>query len=197
MTKVEYVHIFRRRRIGKTDYRKRRGLIVGKQPLLAVRVSNKYVYCQILRTTASGDVTLCSSSSRDLAKGFGWKGSTKNLPAAYLTGYLLGKRATAKQIANALVYTGIGRFVHGSRITSAIQGARDAGLNLAVSEEILPEDNRRNGEHVAQYAKSLETENRTEYGQRFSKSLASGFSPADYPKHLQEVKAIIGAKGSA
>lgn len=188
MSKNSYVQIFRRRRVGKTDYRKRRGLIVGRKPMFAIRVSNKYVYGQILEATPKGDLTLCFVSSRDLGKGYGWKGSCKNLPAAYLTGFLLGKKALTKQITEAIVYAGVSRFVHSSRMASAINGAKDAGLNLAVEEEALPDQLRRSGGHIAAYAKKLEKE---DFDKIFSGAKALGFNPSEYPTHFEEVKSAI------
>ena len=79
MPKSHYVHIFRRRREGKTDYRKRKGIIVGKSPFVSIRISGKYIYSQIMKPTATGDLTLCAASWRDIVKKFGWKGSTKSL----------------------------------------------------------------------------------------------------------------------
>src|SRR5437879_2776553 len=90
---ANFLQIFRRRREGKTDYGKRRGIIVGKSEFLTISISSKYIYAQIHKATQSGDLTLCSTASSDLEEASGWKGATKNLPAAYLTGYLLGRRA--------------------------------------------------------------------------------------------------------
>src|SRR5215467_12911541 len=118
-----YVHIFRRRREGKTDYRKRKGIIVGKNPFLSVRITGRYIYTQILRPSAGGDVTLCAASSKDLSKRFGWKGSAKSVPGAYLTGYYLGQLAEESNLKRVVVYSGVGRFVHGSRLASVISGA--------------------------------------------------------------------------
>src|SRR5487761_70518 len=196
MPKSSYVQIPRRRRVGKTDYRKRRGVIVGRKPMFAVRVSNKYVHGQILEATPKGDLTLCSASSRDLRKAYGWKGSCKNLPAAYLAGYLLGNKALKKQISGAILYAGVSRFVHGSRIASAIKGAKDAGLKLEVAEEALPDDERMGGGHIAAYAKELEQKDKQDYVRIFSGAIASGFNPSEYSAHLEQVKsAIIHADG--
>lgn len=190
MTSSHYVHIFRRRREGKTDYRKRRGIIVGRSPFLSVRVSGRYIYAQILRPTASGDVTICATSSRDLTK-FGWKGPSKNLPGAYLTGFYLGQLARQTNVKNAIVYSGVGRFIHGSRIASVINGAKEAGLEIGVDEESLPDEKRTKGTHIAEYAKKLESEDKEKFARVFSKALSSGMSPADYPAHFEKVKAAI------
>ncbi len=195
MAKSDYVHLFKRRREGKTDYRKRRGMIVGTKPFLAVRVSNRYVYSQIVRPSAQGDHTLAQSSSRDLSKNYGWKGGTKNLPAAYLTGYALGKAALKNQINDATVYSGVSRFIHGSRVSALLNGAKDAGLSLEVDEEALPSEERINGGHIGSYASKLETEDKEAYLKRFSRTAKSGLNPADLPNHFAEVKNKIENSG--
>lgn len=191
MVKGQYLHIFRRRRQGKTDYRKRRGIIVGRLPFLSVRVSGRYIYAQILKSTASGDLTLCSASSRDLVKKFGWKGSPKNLPGAYLTGFYLGQLAQDSDVSNVIVYSGVGRFVHGSRIASLINGAKESGLEVQVNDESLPDESRVRGSHIAEYAKKLETEDKEKYNRIFSKMLSTGMSPSEYPAQFEKVKAAI------
>ena len=191
MTKHKYVHIFRRRREGKTDYRKRRGIIVGKNPFLSVRISGRFVYSQILSPTSEGDLTLCAASSRDLEKKFGWKGSSKSVPGAYLTGFYLGQLAGEKKIKNAVLYSGVGRFVHGSRLASVINGAKDAGLEVKVDEESLPDESRLKGSHIAEFAKKLENDDSAKYNRMFSKMISSGVSPIDYPAHFDAVKHAI------
>ncbi len=191
MPQSHYVHIFRRRREGKTDYRKRKGIIVGKLPFVSIRISGKYIYSQIMKPTAKGDLTLCAASSRDLVKKFGWKGSTKNLPGAYLTGYYLGQLAGKENVKEAVVYSGVGRFVHGSRIASVVNGARDAGLSVAVNDESLPEENRVKGQHIADFAKKLEGEDKEKYDHVFSKILSTGLNPSEYPSHFESVKSTI------
>jgi large subunit ribosomal protein L18 len=189
-----YVHIFRRRREGKTDYRKRKGIILGKTPFISVHITGKYIYSQILKPSPSGDLTVAAASSRDLIKKFGWKGSTKNLPGAYLTGFYLGHLASERNLKEAVVYSGVGRFVHGSRIASLISGAKDAGLEISVDEESLPDDKRISGKHIAAYSDKLEKEDQEKRTQVFSKVIASGLNPSQYPAHFEDVKAKIGAE---
>ncbi len=196
MPSNHYVHVFRRRREGKTDYRKRKGIILGKTPFVSVHISGKYIYSQILKPTPIGDLTVASASSRDLVKKFGWKGSTKNLPGAYLTGYYLGHLAGEHDLKQAIVYSGVGRFVHGSRVASLISGARDAGLEIQVNEESLPNDKRISGKHIADYSLKLEKEDKEKRDQIFSKVLSSGFNPSEYPAHFETVKAKIGSEDS-
>jgi len=191
MPTSHYVHIFRRRREGKTDYRKRKGIILGKSPFVSVHITGRYIYSQILRPTPIGDTTLAAASSRDLVKKFGWKGSTKNLPGAYLTGYYLGHLASERNVKNAIVYSGVGRFVHGSRIASVINGAKDAGLEIEIDEEVLPDESRLVGKHIADYAKKLEKDDKVKLDKLFSKIQSSGLNLSEYPSHFESVKAKI------
>jgi large subunit ribosomal protein L18 len=150
-----------------------------------------------LKPSATGDVTVASASSRDLVKKFGWKGSTKNLPGAYLTGYYLGHLAGENNLKEAVVYSGVGRFVHGSRIASVVSGARDAGLEIAVDEESLPDEDRITGKHIAQYSQKLEKEDKQKRDKLFSKALSSGWDPKDYPSQFEGVKAKIDSETSS
>jgi len=197
MPSSHYVHIFRRRREGKTDYRKRKGIILGKSPFVSVHITGRYIYSQILRPTSIGDTTLAAASSRDLVKKFGWKGSTKNLPGAYLTGFYLGHLASERNVKNAIVYSGVGRFVHGSRIASVINGAIDAGLEIEVDEEILPEESRLVGKHIVDYAKKLEKDDKVKLDKLFSKIQSSGLHLSEYPSHFESVKAKIANRESS
>ena len=63
---------FRRRREGKTNYKKRLKLLLSKKPRLVVRKSLKYIRAQIVEFDKKGDKTLASAFSRELKK-LGWK----------------------------------------------------------------------------------------------------------------------------
>jgi len=166
---------------------------MGKTPFVSVHITGKYIYSQILKPTATGDLTIATASSRDLVKKFGWKGSTKNLPGAYLTGYYLGRLAGEKNLKEVIVYSGVGRFVHGSRIASLINGVKDAGLEINVNEESLPDEKRISGKHIADYSAKLEKEDKDKHDQIFSRLLSSGLKPSEYPSHFDSVKTRIEA----
>ena len=61
-----------------------------------------------------GDETLVSAHSKQLQK-MGWKGATANTAAAYLTGYLCGKRALKAGITEAVLDIGMRPAIRGSR----------------------------------------------------------------------------------
>ena len=82
----------RRRRENKTNFRKRLKLLISRKPRLVVRRSLNNIRVQVEDYTPKGDATRAFAVSSELRKA-GWKYSTDNLPAAYLTGLLCGVRA--------------------------------------------------------------------------------------------------------
>ena len=90
-----YVVQFRRKREGTTNYRKRLKILASNKPRLIVRKSLKNMQAAIAEYDEKGDIVKVSSHSSNLKK-FGWGYNSGNLPAAYLVGYLLGKRAGKK-----------------------------------------------------------------------------------------------------
>jgi large subunit ribosomal protein L18 len=93
----------------------------------------------------TGDTVIASAHSRYLLEK-GWKGSRKSVPAAYLTGYLAGKKALGKGATDAIMYTGTRRFTQ--RMAAALKGIIDAGLEVPADPETFPADERINGEHL-------------------------------------------------
>lgn len=138
----------RRRRDGRTDYRMRSRLLTSNLPRAVVRASNKNISVQITSFDAVGDKVLSSAVSNELKK-LGWEASTSNVPAAYLTGYLAGKRAIEKGIEKAVLDVGLHVPTKGSRIFASLKGLLDAGLQIPCGEEILPSDERIRGEHIS------------------------------------------------
>ncbi|MFH1638265.1 MAG: hypothetical protein ABIB71_07610 [Candidatus Woesearchaeota archaeon] len=76
---------YKRKREGKTDYKKRLKLLSSKKPRLVVRKSLKNIVVQITEYDAKGDRVVIATHSRQLIR-MGWKGYRRNLPAAYLVG---------------------------------------------------------------------------------------------------------------
>lgn len=141
---------FKRRRLFKTDYKKRLKLLLSKKPRLVVRKSLNYITAQIIEFSEKGDKTLVAATSKELRK-LGWNFTCDNLPAAYLTGLLVGKRALAKGVQEAILDSGLYPSTKGSRIYAVVKGAVDAGMKVPHSEEILPSQERIYGRHIASY----------------------------------------------
>lgn len=179
---TNYKVAFRRRREGKTDYAARLKLVDYEKSRLVVRVSNAHATVQVIDYAPEGDITLASAVSKQLA-GFGYKGHTNNISAFYLTGYLCAKRALANGVENAILDIGLKSPIKGSKVFAALKGAVDAGLDVPHGDFIFPEDERIRGEHVANYAESLDAE---EVAAKFSKYLERGLNPADLPENFDE-----------
>jgi large subunit ribosomal protein L18 len=137
----------KRRRQGKTDYKARLALLKSGLPRLVVRKTNKYIITQIVKSKEAKDFTSIYANSRELAK-LGWKFSFKNLPAAYLTGLLIGKKALSKKIDKVVLDQGLVPSTRESKIYAVIRGALDSGLKVACSEKILPSEDRISGKHI-------------------------------------------------
>jgi large subunit ribosomal protein L18 len=138
---------FRRRREGKTDYRRRQKLLRSEKPRAVVRKTLNQTLVQIVAADAAGDRVLASARSLDLVE-HGWSVGTGNVPAAYLTGYLAGKRAVAKGVKDAVLDIGVQNPTKGGRVFAALQGLLDAGVQVPHSKEILPAKERIHGEHI-------------------------------------------------
>jgi len=142
---MAYSKILRRLREEKTNYRKRGTMLMGKRDFITVHISNQNTQVQILTPGMTGDKVVSSAHSRYLIDK-GWKGSRKSVPAAYLTGYLAGKKAISKGTNDAILYTGTKRYTQ--RMAAALKGIIDAGLKVPASEETFPSEDRINGEHL-------------------------------------------------
>ncbi|MGB9683950.1 MAG: 50S ribosomal protein L18 [Candidatus Bathyarchaeales archaeon] len=181
---------YRRRREGKTNYRKRKALVISGKPRLVVRGTLKNMVVQIIAAKPHGDEVLTSAHSKELLKKYGWKAPRGNLPAAYLTGFLCGLKAKTKGIKEAVLDTGLHSPTKGARIFAALKGVLDAGLAVPHGEEKLPDEKRIQGMHIAQYAKTLSA-NTEKYMTYFSKYLENKVPPESLPEHFEEVKKTV------
>lgn len=181
---------FRRRREGKTNYYKRRKLIISGRPRLVIRRTNKHVVAQIVVARPVGDETLVSVHSSQLAK-MGWKGDENNTPAAYLVGLLVGLKARAIGVRDAIADIGLHRPTKGSRVFAVVKGAVDAGLKVPHSDEILPSEDRVRGVHIAEYARRFKEEDPELYERTFNRYLRRGLNPEDLPEHFEGVRRNI------
>ncbi|AIF84838.1 ribosomal protein L18 [Candidatus Nitrososphaera evergladensis SR1] len=190
---MTYVRTLKRIRLDKTNYRKRAAVIVGRHSFATVKVTDQNVAAQILKPTPTGDLVIASAHSHELVTKHGWKGSTNSLPACYLTGLLLGKKALEKGTNKAVLYIGKDHFT--TRVATCAKGIADSGVNIPISEESLPDAERISGQHIADYASSLKA-NEEEYKSRFSALLKNGLKPEDYPAHFEEVRFKISGKAA-
>ena len=169
----------RRRREGKTNYRKRLKLLLSRKPRLVVRVTNRRIIAQIVEYHSEGDRVVVGVDSSMLRE-YGWKGDLNNTPAAYLTGILVAKKALEKGISEAVLDIGLHTPTRGSRVFAVLRGAVEAGLNVPHRDDVLPDDSRVRGEHIASYYE-MNPKMFGEYEKR-------GLKPSELPDHVDEIK---------
>lgn len=187
------IKILRRRIEGKTDYRHRLALLKSGKTRLVVRKTNRYIIVQFIDYNRNGDIVRAYALSKELAR-YGWKHGTKNLPAAYLTGYLAGLRAMKEGIREAVLDIGRHPSTKGSRLYAALKGAIDAGIMVNHGEEILPDESRIRGAHIAEYARMIKEEDEEAFRRRFSDILKRGADPLlierDFDAVLSRIKEV-------
>ena len=152
-----YIVPHRRRREGKTDYRKRLAMLKSRKLRFVVRKSNQAVTCQIVEYGPKGDKTIVTVDTFALKK-LGWTESTGNIPAAYLTGMLCAKIAKEKGVEEAILDIGLNTSTKGSRIFAALKGAVEGGLDIPHSEEVLPPADRLSGKHIPEKGEKIAKE---------------------------------------
>lgn len=119
---------------------------MGKRDFVTVHISNENTLVQIHKPEMTGDKVIAFAHSRYLVSK-GWKGSRKNIPAAYLTGYIAGKKALGKGAKNAILYSGTKKYTQ--RMAAALKGVVDAGLEIPANSETFPPEQRIKGEHLS------------------------------------------------
>ncbi|MBI2108252.1 50S ribosomal protein L18 [Candidatus Woesearchaeota archaeon] len=177
---------FRRKIEGRTDYRKRIGLLRSNQMRLVVRKSLNDIYMSLIDYSEKGDKALLSVSTKSLEK-FGWKTGKGNVPSAYLVGLMFGKTAQGKGIKRAILDMGLNKSVKGSRIYAALAGALDSGMDIPHSKDILPPKERINGTHISKFAEELKKD-RPRYERQFSIYLKNNIDPSNLHKYFDDVK---------
>lgn len=180
---------FRRKREGKTDYLQRAKLLRSGKPRLVVRPSLSHVTVQVVRAASKGDLTLASAHSKELSK-FGWKAHTGNVPAAYLTGLLCGQRAMKAGATEGILDLDMRVPTPQGRIFAALRGALDAGLKVAHGEKVFPTDERISGDHIAQHAAKLKSDDEA-YRAQFSGYAGKGLEPEEVSEHFKQIKRAI------
>jgi large subunit ribosomal protein L18 len=183
----------KRRLEKKTDYRLRLDLLKSEKPRLVVRKSHREMHIQVVDFEMKGDKTLLEVDSKALTK-MGWTLHTGSLPAAYLTGYMAGKKAVAAGIKAAVLDTGLGRSTTGSALYAAAKGAADAGLEIPLSEEVVPDEDRLKGAHIAAYAKKLRS-NAQEFAKQFGKSKDVERTPEIFEAVKKRIEQTGGTEG--
>jgi large subunit ribosomal protein L18 len=139
---------YRRKREGRTDYKKRLVLLKSGLPRLIIRASNKGIQAQLATYEADGDRIIATVQSTELKK-HGWNLPTGNLPAAYLVGMLLAQKAKKHNVSDdVIIDIGLQKHHKGGRLYAVAKGAMDAGMTVRVGEDVLPTEDRISGAHI-------------------------------------------------
>ena len=169
---------FKRKYLGKTDYKRRLNLVKSREIRLVVRKSLKNLTAQLIEYHAKGDKVILAASTNELAKKFNLGIPTSNIPRAYLLGFLIGKKSQKKGVKKAILDLGMYGNVKGSKIYAVLKGAVDGGLNIPHSKESLPSNDRISGKHIVDYKKNTKSKNYK-------------INVSDLGKHINEVKEKI------
>ena len=138
---------YRRKREGRTNYKKRLNLLKGNIPRLVIRKTNTEITIQITKYFEDGDKVIATFVSKKLDS-FGWKYSKKSIPASYLAGLALGKLSLEKGIKEAVLDLGLQSALKGSKLYAVLKGVVDAGVKIPVDESVFPSEDRLNGTHI-------------------------------------------------
>lgn len=182
----------RRRREKKTDYKNRYALLKSGKCRLIVRRHHNNIKLQAIEWKEDGDHTLAQVNSDDLEE-YGWKGHSGNIPAAYLSGLLLGYKAKEEGIEEMILDIGLQITSSESSIYASVKGVNDAGVDVPVGQEMLPDEDRIKGKHIEYIAENMDQSTKED---QFSSIIDSGLDPENITENFEEVKEnIIDEKG--
>ncbi|MFW5704480.1 MAG: 50S ribosomal protein L18 [Nanoarchaeota archaeon] len=140
---------FNRRIRGLTDYLQRLKLLKSKQTRAVIRASNNNMLVQFVDFAPQGDKILTSVKTNELTK-LGYTLNRGNLVGAYLTGLLAGKKLLAKKFkGDVIVDLGLQQSFYGGRLYATVKGIKDSGVNVRVSEDVFPSEERLSGAHLS------------------------------------------------
>ncbi|MFT4310112.1 MAG: 50S ribosomal protein L18 [Candidatus Woesearchaeota archaeon] len=185
-----YVVAQRRKREGKTDYRKRLSLLKSHQVRLVVRCFSQHIVAQVVEYVPQGDKILVAVDSRQLQQ-HGWKVTNGNIPEAYLVGLSIAQKAKKLGVSSVILDTGLVTHLAGSKVYAVACGAVEGGLPLVCDKQVFPSDTRITGQHIASYAQHLKAENKQKYDTHFSRYIKAGVVPEELPKVVESVKQNI------
>jgi large subunit ribosomal protein L18 len=142
-----YTVSFRRKREGRTHYKKRLELLKSNKVRLVIRRSNTATLLQFIQYQPDGDKVLVTFNSAKLST-YGWDFSKKSLPAAYLAGLAAGALAKKAGVNEAILDMGLQTPMSGSKVYAALKGVIDAGVDVPSSNNIFPSEERISGKHI-------------------------------------------------
>ena len=118
---------------------------------MVFRKTNRYIIVQYVTSDEAQDRIEFGVNSKELLK-CGWpkeiKGSLKSTPAAYLLGFLTGKKITNKKLKVPILDFGMTRTIHKSNPHAFIKGLVDYGIKIKHKEKTFPSEERLQGKHI-------------------------------------------------
>lgn len=146
--------MYKRKRLGKTNYKSRLVYLKSGIPRLVIRKSLKKIWAQVVEFVPQGDKIITSAHTVELIKNYKWN-SKRNTPTAYLLGLLIGKKSQKHKVKKLILDAGIKKPVKGSIIYGFLKGAIDSGLEIPYSKEIFPSEERISGKHIKDFNTKL------------------------------------------
>ena len=140
--------IFKSKRLGLTDYRKRLRILRSGKPRFVVRRSGKGVMVQLIKYKPEGDNVLVTVTDKSLKK-MGLDVFGNSTPVSYLVGYAAGVKAKKLGETEAILDTGRYKFTKGGRLAAALKGFVDSGMEIPHDPEIFPSEERIRGKHLS------------------------------------------------
>jgi large subunit ribosomal protein L18 len=145
---------------------------------------------QFVEAHSNGDKTLSSTTSTQLTN-FDWSVSCGNIPAAYLTGYLAGKKANKAGISNAILDLGLQSNTQGSRIYAALKGLIDAGIEVPANEKIFPSEEVIHGSHIKTISEHVKNEDSKVFKKIYAKYQSTKVDPTKLSTRVKATKKAI------
>lgn len=194
MTTKTYTVKFRRKREGKTDYKKRVKLLLSNKKRIVVRRSLKNVYAAVVEFKEKGDHVIAGVNTKELRK-LGWNYNGGNMPSAYLAGLLLGKKAKEKGVNEAVLDIGLYNPIKKSRIYAVVAGVVDAGIKVPHNPDVLPKQDRLSGSHIKAYAENLKG-NQQRFARQFNNYTKRKIDPSQIDSEFKNIKAKIAGENA-
>lgn len=181
---------YKRKREQKTNYSSRLKLLLSRTPRLVARFTNQRVIAQVILFSSSGDKVDVAVDSSTLRK-FGWNYSLKNIPASYLTGLLVGKKALQKGCSTVIFDTGFKTPLQKGKVYAFLKGVVDSGLEVPYEGELFPEEGRLAGKHIEDYAQKLMSKPMESGAHQFTEYLKRKAQPEEITVRFRMVKQKI------
>ena len=182
---------FRRRLECKTEYRQRAALIQqdktkygAKKYRLVARITNTKVIAQVIAAEVDHDITIAQALSSELPR-YGVKLGLSNYAAAYCTGLLVARRLLKKFGLDETFKTAVkpsddddeeSRRPFKVLLDVGLRRTTTGARRFAGGEKEKNQARFIYGDHVADYMKKLEGENKDAYNKQFSRYIKEGIT---------------------